>query len=438
MSQNKSLADALRKPGEPRDEPPPRRFLKLLGPGLITGASDDDPSGIATYSQAGAQSGYSVLWTVVFVYPLMAAIQEVSALIGRVTGHGIAGNIRRYYSAWVLYPIVFLLLAANIINLAADISAMGEAVKLLIGGPARLYLVILAAVSVVMQIRIPYSRYAKILRWLCLALFTYVATVFSVKIDWAQAFRGTFIPHLAFSGKDMTLFIAILGTTISPYLFFWQASGEVEEVEKNETEKPLLQAPDQAPEQMARIQWDTYMGMGFSNLVAFFIMLTVAATLHQQGQAEIETAAQAAEALRPVAGPLAFFLFAAGIVGTGMLALPVLAGSAAYAVGETMKWPTGLERQAKEAKGFYAVIAIATLLGVVLNFTHLDPIKALFWSAVINGVVAGPLMVIMMLMTTNPKVMGQFTLSPYIRFTGWLATLLMIAASVGLFVTWGK
>ncbi|WP_395744804.1 Nramp family divalent metal transporter [Prosthecobacter sp.] len=438
MRSKKNLAQRIRKPGSPKDEPPPRRFLKLLGPGLVTGASDDDPSGIATYSQAGAQHGYGMLWTMLFVYPLMVSIQEISARIGRVTGNGIAGNMRRYYSRWLLYPVVFMLLIANTINLAADLSAMGAAVKLLIGGPVHLYLVLLAGISVVMQIRIPYSRYAKILRWLCLALFTYVATVFTVRIDWSAALKGTFLPNLKFDGRTLTMFIAVLGTTISPYLFFWQAAGEVEEVNKHEAAKPLKHAPEQAPKETQRIAWDTYVGMAFSNLVAFFIMLTVAATLHQKGTTEIETAAQAAEALRPVAGPFAFFLFAVGIVGTGMLALPVLAGSAAYAVGEALRWPTGLERKAREAKGFYAVITVATVIGIILNFTPMDPIKALIWTAVINGVTAAPLMVLMMLMTTNRRVMGQFTLSPYLRITGWLATLLMIAATVGLFATWGR
>ncbi|WP_395740890.1 Nramp family divalent metal transporter [Prosthecobacter sp.] len=438
MRRKKNLAQIIRKPGTPRDEPPPRRFLKMLGPGLVTGASDDDPSGIATYSQAGAQYGYGMLWTMLFVYPLMTSIQEISARIGRVTGQGIAGNIRRHYSVWLLHPMVFLLLVANTINLAADLSAMGAAVKLLIGGPALLYVVVLAGVSVVLQIRIPYSRYAKILRWLCLSLFAYVATVFMVKIDWGEAMAGTFVPNLAMDGKSLTMFIAVLGTTISPYLFFWQAAGEVEEVNSKKEVKPLKQAPEQAPKETKRIVWDTYLGMAFSNIVAFFIILTTAATLHQNGKTEIETAAQAAEALRPVAGPLAFFLFAVGIVGTGMLALPVLAGSAAYAVGEALRWPIGLERKAKEAKGFYAVIAIATLLGLALNFTPMDPIKALIWTAVINGVTAVPLMVVMMLMTMNRKVMGQFTLSRYLLVTGWLATALMAAATVGLFWTWGE
>ncbi len=425
-------------PERPQDEPPPRNFLKLLGPGLITGASDDDPSGIATYSQAGAQFGYRMLWTMLFVYPFMASIQEICARLGRVTGHGIAGNIRRYYSRWLLFPVVVLLLIANTINLAADLTAMGAALQLLVGGPQLLYIVLFACVSVFLQIRLSYKQYANLLKWFSLALFAYVATAFAAKVDWAQVLRGTLIPTLAFNGESLTLFIAILGTTISPYLFFWQAAGEVEEVENHPEEKPLKQAPAQAPEQIKRIKWDTYIGMGFSNLIAFFMILTVAATLHASGQTKIESAAQAAEALRPVAGPFAFALFAIGIIGTGMLALPVLAGSGAYAVGEALGWTVGLERKAGEARGFYGVIAAATAVGVALNFMHLDAIKALFWTAVINGVVAAPLMIVLMLMTTNRKVMGDFRLSRYLRVTGWLATALMIAATVGLFATWGK
>lgn len=421
----------------PKEGPALRRFFKWLGPGLITGASDDDPSGIATYSQAGAQFGYGMLWTMLFVYPLMTGIQEISARIGRVTGNGIAGNMARYGSPWLLYPVVVMLLIANIINLAADLSAMGAAMTLLIGGPARLHLVVLAIISVVLQIRMPYGRYASFLRWLCLALFTYVATVFTVKIDWGQALRGTFIPSLSLDGKSLTMFIAVLGTTISPYLFIWQAAGEVEQANKTRWSKPLKQAPQQEPRESARIVLDTRLGMAFSNIVAWFIILTVAATLHQQGQTEITTAAQAAEALRPVAGPLAFFLFALGIVGTGMLALPVLAGSTAYAVGEALRWPTGLERTSRESKGVYAIIALATFIAVLLNFTPIDPIKALIWAAVVNGITATPLMVVMMRMTTNPKIMGQFTISRYLRITGWLATALMAAATLGLFITWG-
>jgi NRAMP (natural resistance-associated macrophage protein)-like metal ion transporter len=431
MPVSKRVKPTPQKPGEP----PPRRFLKMLGPGLVTGASDDDPSGIATYSQAGAQYGFGMLWTMVLVFPFMAAIQEISAMIGRVTGQGIAGNMRKHYPASVMYPVILLLLIANVINLTADLNAMGAALQLLIGGPALLYAAIFALVSVTLQIRIPYSRYANYLKWTCLVLFAYVGTIFVIKVDWGQALSGTFIPKLALDGAGITMLIAILGTTISPYLFFWQASGEVEELRAKRHEAPLKHAPQQAPKQIQRIQWDTYVGMSLSNVIAWFIILTVAATLHADGKTQIDTAAQAAESLRPVAGPMAFFLFSLGIIGTGMLALPVLAGSAAYAVGEAMRWPTGLERKAKEAKGFYGVIALATLLAVGLNFTKMDPIKALFWSAVINGVIAAPLMVLMMLMTTNRKVMGRMTLSRRLRILGWASTAMMVVASVAFFVS---
>ncbi len=421
-----------------RDEPPPRNFLKQLGPGLITGASDDDPSGIATYSQAGAQFGYRMLWTMVFVYPLMVGIQEISALLGRVTGHGIAGNIGRHYSRWLLYPVVLLLLVSNTINLAADLSAMGAAVKLLIGGPDHLYVLLLAGLSVALQIRLSYERYANLLKWFTLALFAYVATAFASNVNWTQALKGAVVPTLGLDSKSLLMLIAILGTTISPYLFFWQAAGEVEELRNHREEKPLKQAPEQAPQHLSRIKWDTYLGMGVSNVIALFIIITASATLNAQGKTEIESAAQAAEALRPVAGPFAFALFAIGIIGTGMLALPVLAGSAAYAVGEAMHWKVGLDRRAREARGFYGVIAVASLIGAALTLTHFDPIKALFWTSVINGVVAGPLMVLMLLMATNRKVMGEFCISPRLRISGWLATAVMIAATVGLFASWGK
>ena len=413
-------------------------FLKSLGPGLVTGASDDDPSGIATYSQAGAQFGYRMLWTMVLIYPFMVAIQEISALIGRVTGRGIAGNMRRHYSKWVAYPVVLLLLVANTINLAADINALGAAVQLVVGGPAQVYGALLALISVVLEIRVSYVRYSHVLKWLTLSLFAYVATVFAVHIDWGAVLQGCLVPHFTSDAKFLVMLIALLGTTISPYLFFWQSSAEAEEVKNNDGQKSLRHAPQQAPAQIRRIQSDTYVGMAASNIISLFIMVTVAATLHAQGVTEIDTAAQAAEALRPLAGRLAFLLFTLGIVGTGMLALPVLAGSAAYAVGETLRWPTGLERRARDAKGFYSVIAIATLVAVAMNFTRLDPIKALFWTAVINGVIAVPLMVVMMFMTTNRKVMGQFTLSPLLHVAGWLATAIMLAASLGLFFSWGS
>lgn len=416
----------------------PKSFLQKLGPGLITGASDDDPSGIGTYSQVGAQFGYTMLWTMLFSYPLMGAIQEISARIGRVTGRGIAGNMRRYYPLWLTYIVAGLLVIANVINLGADISAMGAALKLLIGGSALLYAALFAFISLLLQIFVPYAKYINFLKWLTLVLFAYVATVFVVHVPWAQAIHSTFIPSIELKPEYFAALIAVLGTTISPYLFFWQASQEVEEIDRAPQENALKESPSQAPEQIQRIKADTYIGMGISNLIAFFIILTTAVTLHAHGKTDITSAAQAAEALRPVAGDFAFALFTVGIVGTGLLAVPVLAGSAAYAVSGVFGWPASLEHKALQAKRFYGVLAAATVIGLGLNFTPIDPIKALFWAAVINGVLAGPVMVIIMLMATNSAVMGQFTLSWRLKITGWLATAVMLISAGGLFVTWGK
>ena len=410
----------------------------MLGPGLITGASDDDPSGIGTYSQVGAQFGYSMLWTMLFSYPLMSGIQEISARIGRVTGRGIAGNMRKYYPRWLTYIVAGLLVIANVINLGADLSAMGAAVQLLIGGSALLYSILFAVFSLLLQIFVPYKKYVNFLRWLTLVLFTYVATVFVVRVPWGEALQGTFIPTIEFKADYFAGLIAVLGTTISPYLFFWQASQEVEEIDRAPTEQALAESPYQAPTQIGRIKADTYIGMGISNLIAFFIILTSAVTLHAHGKTDIQSATQAAEALRPVAGDFAFALFTVGIIGTGLLAVPVLAGSAAYAVSGVFGWSASLERQALQAKRFYGVLAAATLIGLSLDFTSIDPIKALFWAAVINGVLAGPVMVVIMLMATNPAVMSQFIISRRLRITGWLATAVMLIAAAGLFVTWGK
>ena len=410
----------------------------MLGPGLITGASDDDPSGIGTYSQVGAQFGYAMLWTMLFSYPLMSGIQEISARIGRVTGRGIAGNMRKYYPRWLTYIVAGLLVIANVINLGADLSAMGAAVQLLIGGSALLYSIIFAVISLLLQIFVPYKKYVNFLRWLTLVLFTYVATVFVVRVPWGEALQGTFIPTIEFKADYFAGLIAVLGTTISPYLFFWQASQEVEEIDRAPTEQALAESPYQAPTQIGRIKADTYIGMGISNLIAFFIILTSAVTLHAHGKTDIQSATQAAEALRPVAGDFAFALFTVGIIGTGLLAVPVLAGSAAYAVSGVFGWSASLERQALQAKRFYGVLAAATLIGLSLDFTSIDPIKALFWAAVINGVLAGPVMVVIMLMATNPAVMSQFIISRRLRITGWLATAVMLIAAGGLFVTWGK
>lgn len=410
-------------------------FWKKLGPGLITGAADDDPSGIATYSQVGAGFGYSMLWTTFITFPLMVGIQIVSARIGRVTGKGLAANIRQHYPNWILHSLVSLLLVANIINIAADIGAMAAALKLLIGGSTQWYAVMFGLLSLVLQIFIPFPRYAPILKLLTLSLFAYVATVFVVQVPWGEVLQHTLMPSISLDKDYVVAVVAVFGTTISPYLFFWQASQEVEEQRAAEGEEPLKKAPEQAQAHLQRIKIDTYVGMGFSNLIAFFIMLTATVTLHQHGITDIQTSAQAAEALRPIAGEYAFLLFTAGIVGTGLLAIPILAGSAAYAVAESFKWRIGLGRELLEARGFYLILTIATLLGVALNFTAIDPIKALFWSAVINGVIAVPFMAIVMLMAAKTDVMAQFVVKIRLRILGWLATVVMALAVLAMAVT---
>jgi NRAMP (natural resistance-associated macrophage protein)-like metal ion transporter len=411
-----------------------KNFLRSLGPGLITGASDDDPSGIATYSQVGARFGMGMLWTMLLSYPFMTAIQEISARIGRVTSHGIAGNMRRHYPAWMLYGCVALLFAANTINLGADIGAMAAAAALVAHGPALVWIALFAAISIALEIYLPYTRYVSILKWLTLSLFAYVATAFSVHIDWPAALRQTILPSLKFHASSFTALTAILGTTISPYLFFWQASQEAEEVVDGAQDRALKIAPEQAPAQLQRIRIDTYIGMGISNLVAFFIILTTAATLHAHGITSIDTAEQAAAALKPFAGPFASLLFTLGIVGTGLLAIPVLAGSAAYALGETFRWRVGLEYKPNQARNFYFVLALAIVTGSLLNMLHMNPIKALYWSAVLNGVVSVPVMIVMMRMASNHKVMGRFQLPPYLKAMGWIATALMSLTVLGMFV----
>jgi NRAMP (natural resistance-associated macrophage protein)-like metal ion transporter len=413
-----------------------KSFWKKLGPGLITGAADDDPSGIATYSQVGAAFGYSMLWTTFLTFPLMVGIQIVSARIGRVTGNGLAANIRQRYPSWLLYSLICLLLIANTINIAANISAMGAALKLLIGGPAHLYAVVFALTSLVLQIFIPFSRYAPILKLLTLSLFAYVGTVFVVKIPWGEVLYNTIMPSISLKADYAVAVVAVFGTTISPYLFFWQASQEVEEQRAADGEEPLKQAPEQAEAHLNRIKIDTYVGMGFSNLIAFFIMLTAAVTFNFHGIKDIETTAQAAEALRPIAGEFAFLLFSAGIIGTGLLSVPVLAGSAAYAVAESFNWRIGLGLQLLEARGFYLILTIATLLGVALTFTSIDPIAALFWSAVINGVIAVPIMAVTMLMAARSDVMGSFVVTARLRILGWLATIVMALAVIVMGATW--
>ncbi len=413
-----------------------RRVFQILGPGLITGASDDDPSGIATYSQVGAQFGFGLGWIMLFSFPLMTAIQETSARIGRATGEGIAGNIRRHYPLWLLRIIVGMLLIANIINLGADLGAMGSVVNMLVGGPALLYAVFFGALCAGLQIFTNYRRYVSLLKWISISLLAYVATALVIDIPWREVLLRTLIPSIQFDTKYIVAIVAVLGTTISPYLFFWQSSQEAEEVREDPKAKPLKKAPRQAPGEFRRIRIDTYLGMFVSNAIGWFIIVSVAATLNAHGIKDIQTASQAAEALRPIAGVFAFALFAVGIIGTGMLAVPVLAGSAAYALAEALEWPGGLARKPKAAKAFYGTIAFATGIGMIFNLLPIDPIKALFWTAVINGVVAVPIMVMTMLMAGQQRVMGQFVLPRALSFMGWIATAVMCAVAVALFATW--
>jgi NRAMP (natural resistance-associated macrophage protein)-like metal ion transporter len=420
---------AARMPGQ-------KSLLARLGPGLITGASDDDPSGIATYSQVGAQFGFAMCWVMLFVFPLMAAIQEVSARIGRVTGLGIAGNIRIHYPAWLLRSIVGLLLVANVINLAADLGAMGDALWLLIGGSAHLYVVGFAVLCALLEVFARYERYVTVLKWTSLALFSYVATALAIDVPWKQVLWHTLIPSVSLQADYVVAIVAVLGTTITPYCFFWQSSQEAEDERIDPLAHTLIEAPEEASVQIRRMRFDTYVGMGYSNLISLFIIITTAATLHAHGINDIQTSSQAAEALRPIAGVFTFALFAAGIIGIGLLAVPVLAGSCAYALGEALGWTTGLSRAPLDAKAFYGTIAVATLFGISGNFIGLDPIKALFWSAVVNGVVSVPLMVVMMTMAMAPKVMGRFTLPPFLWVMGWLCTAVMAVAVLIMFVTW--
>jgi Mn2+/Fe2+ NRAMP family transporter len=402
--------------------------VKQLGPGLVTGAADDDPSGIATYSQAGAQFGYNMLWTVVFTYPLMVAIQMVSARIGCITGRGLAANIKAVFPRPVLYGIVGLLLMANTINIAADIAAMGQAMSLLVGGSAHLYSVIFGLLCLGLQIFLRYERYVGYLKWLTLALLAYVAVAFTTHVPWGAVAGQIALPRLVLDRDTILTIAAVFGTTISPYLFFWQAAQEMEElrtVSGRTGSIALPHAQQVARRHLRRIRWDTYLGMGFSNAVAFFIILSAAVTLHGAGITNIQTSAQAAEALRPLGGPLTFLLFSLGIVGTGMLAVPVLAGSAAYAVTESFDWKTGLDMRLHEAKEFYGIIAFATVGGVLLNFTSIDPIRALLWSADINCVIAVPIMAVMLRLGTDQSVMGSFAIRSRLRNLGWVATTLM-------------
>ena len=408
-------------------------ILRLLGPGLVTGAADDDPSGIATYSQAGAQFGYGLLWTVFLTTPFMIAIQLVSGQIGRVTGKGLAANVMELAPRWLVLALVFLLVAANTFNIAADIAAMGESLSLVIGGLNHEHALIFASTSTLLQVFVPYRRYAPVLKFLTLTLFAYVATALTVKIPWSTALLAAVWPKTAVNADYQLMVVAVLGTTISPYLFFWQASQEVEEMKQGKSHRPLRELTRGGVSEIDRIKLDTAVGMIFSNVIAFFIILTTAAVLNAHGITNINSATQAAEALRPLAGDFTFLLFALGIIGTGMLAIPVLAGSAAYGVSEAFGWQATLEAKAPDAVGFYTIIAAATVIGFGLGFTGIDSIHMLVWSAVLNGIVAVPIMGIMMVIVANPKLMGRFKASRRLIILGWIGTALMALAVVALF-----
>ncbi len=419
-------AGRIRQPGK-------SRFWKTLGPGLITGAADDDPSGIATYAQAGTQFGLGIGWTLILTYPMMVAIQAICARIGRTTGHGIAGNLRKYYPNWILQGVVALLFTANVLNLGADLGAMAESARLLVPVPAWIAVLVFGAITIWGQVVLKHTRYVAALKWLTLSLFAYFGTLATVKIPWGALIRGLIWPHLSLNRDFWVMVVAILGTTISPYLFFWQAAQEVEDTKARPSREPLLKAPSQAPGAIARIRADTLVGMAFSNLVGLAILVTSAVTLHSHGVKDVGTAAQAAEALRPVAGTWAFTLFALGVVGTGLLSVPVLATSAAYALGEARRWPVGLSKSPQRARAFYAAIVLATGLGALGNVLKLSPLKALVWAAVINGIVAVPVMVMVVLLGTRADVMGEFRISKRLSIAGWCSTAVMAAAS-GVFL----
>jgi len=416
-----------------------REFAGKLGPGLITGAADDDPSGLATYSQAGAQFGAGLLWTMAFTTPLMIGIQLVSARIGWLTGKGLAASMRRVLPPWLTTTMVALLLFANTLNIAADIAAMGESLRLLVGGPRQGYAILFGVLCTVLPIWLRFDAVVRMLKWLTLSLLAYVAVVFMLHVDWATVLHESLLPKLRHHGSAYwTMVVAVLGTTISPYLFFGQSAQEAEMRQRMDATgsvgAQLAPSPMYVREHLYRIRLDTSIGMVFSNLIAFCVILATALTLHTHGVTDIQTTAQAAQALRPLAGELAFALFASGIIGTGMLAVPVLAASSGYAVADALQWRSGLDNHWLEARGFYAVIGLGALIGTALNFTSLDPIKALVWSAIVNGVIAVPIMAVMMWLGTRSDVLGEYTLSRRHRVLGWFATAVMAAAVMAMLV----
>jgi Mn2+/Fe2+ NRAMP family transporter len=407
--------------------------LARVGPGLITGVADDDPSGIATYSQAGAQFGLGMLWTMPLAFPLMAAIQSICARIGRVTGKGLAANIKSAFPPVVLRAVVVLLLIANTLNIAADVAAMGEAGELVTRIDRHIMTLVFVGVSLTLQIFVPYHRYVTYLKWLTLSLLAYAAVLFTVHVPWAEVAARTVWPKVSITAATATVVTGVFGTTISPYLFFWQASEEVEDMRELH-ERALTQDSPAAPKELRRIRWDTWSGMFYSDVTAYFIILATAVTLHVSGITDIKTAAQAAAALKPLAGEFASVLFTLGILGVGLIGVPVLAGSGAYALSEAMGWEWGLERKTKDARGFYGVIAFSVLAALVIQYSPIDPMKALFWSAVINGVVAVPLMAVIILLASKRSVMGAYKASRTLIILGWIATGVMGLAALAMFL----
>jgi len=420
-----------------REKNPIKRFLLLLGPGLVTGASDDDPSGIATYAQAGAALGFSTLWTALFTFPMMWSVQFICAKIGMVSGSGLAHVLRKHYPRWLLYPVVGGLVIANTINAGVDIGAIAAAMNLLLPVPISALIVPIALCILVVQIWGSYRLIAKAFKWLTLALLAYVLSAFFAKPDWTEILKGTVLPTLQFDRAFLVILVGILGTTITPYLFFWQADQEVEE-EISMGRRTLRQRIGASAGELKYAEWDVAIGMFFSNVVMYFIMLATASTLFKEGKTNIESAIQAAQALRPVAGNLASLLWAPGLIGAGVLCVPILTGSAAYAMAEAMGWRHGLDERPRRAKLFYGIISLSTLVGMLINFVGINPMTALFWTAVINGFLAPPILVVVMLIANNKSVLGEHVNGPVSNAIGWATTAVMSAAAIALALTWGR
>ncbi|HTK26745.1 MAG TPA: Nramp family divalent metal transporter [Pyrinomonadaceae bacterium] len=412
-------------------------FFSRLGPGLITGASDDDPSGIGTYTQAGAALGFATLWTAIVTLPLMIVVQHICAKIGMVSGQGLAGVLKKFYSRWLLYPAVFGLIVANTINAGTDMAAIAAAINMFVPVPIPILVIPIAVLIVVLQVWGSYRFIVKVFKWLTLSLFAYIIAAFLARPNWSEVLYGTVVPQFQFSGEYITTVVALLGTTISPYLFFWQASEEVEEevAEGRESLSSRLGATD---DELKHEKWDTITGMALSNIVAYFVILAAASTLFAAGKNDIRSAVDAAQALRPLAGNAASFLFAAGIIGTGLLGVPVLTSSSAYAVSETFGWTCSLDEKPRHAKRFYSVIGVSTLIGLLVNYSGINPITALFWTAVINGVIAPPLLIVVLFVSNNKRVVGDRTNGVWTNVVGWLAAVIMVAAAIGMLLTWNS